>query len=261
MTRFSGRARSTGERHQFWLEFASKGMPAPDRLDLTRIDPRYFVTAAAAAIDGGARGSNVFGSRNELSRLPPEPPPNHESVATESPAAGPAARRDGSHGSFGAWLLGLACLLVGIVGLLAGLKLFFADRTPDLTPEALQAAMEQWQAREPASYDLEVEIGGARPGVARVEVRDGAVTLATRDGRPLDEWNQGEWTIPSQFEMLQREFDFQEDPQNEMGAPRGAQVWLRCEFDPELGYPRRFHRHATGGAPEAFWRNSLQPKK
>ena len=48
--------------------------------------------------------------------------------------------------------------------ILAGLKLFLADRTPDLTQETLQTALQQWQARGPASYDLDVEIGGAQPG-------------------------------------------------------------------------------------------------
>jgi len=157
-------------------------------------------------------------------------------------------------------LLGLLCALVAIVGILAGLRLFFAERTPELTQVALQTAMEQWQAKGPASYDLNVQIGGAQAGMAHVEVRNGAVTVATRDGRPLENWNRDEWTIPSQFEMLEREFEFKEDPQNEMGAPPGAKLWLRCEFDPKLGYPRRFRRQATGGAPEAHWRNKLQPK-
>jgi hypothetical protein len=129
-----------------------------------------------------------------------------------------------------------------------------------LTHQALQAALEKWQVHGPANYDLDVEIGGAQPGVAHVEVRDGMAIVATRDGLPLDDWNKDEWTIPSQFEMLQREFEFQEDPQTEMGAPPGAKLWLRCEFDPKYGYPRRFRRLATGGAPEAFWQNTLQPK-
>jgi hypothetical protein len=157
-------------------------------------------------------------------------------------------------------LLGLLCALLAIVGVLAGLRLFLAERTPELSQMALQAALERWQANGPESYDLDVQIGGVQPGVAHVEVRNGAVTVATRDGRPLDDWNRDEWTIPSQFEMLEREFEFQEDPQSEMGAPPGAKLWLRCEFDPKLGYPRRFRRQATGGAPEAFWRNMLQPK-
>jgi hypothetical protein len=157
-------------------------------------------------------------------------------------------------------LLGITCALVAIVVILAGLRYFLADRTPDLTQESLQTALEQWQAQGPVSYDLEVKIGGAQPGVAHVEVRDGTVIVATRDGRPLDAWNKDEWTIPSQFEMLEREFEFQKDPQGEMGAPPGAKLWLRCKFDTKFGYPRRFHRHATGGAPEAFWSNNLQPK-
>jgi hypothetical protein len=148
-------------------------------------------------------------------------------------------------------LIGVALLI--IAGLLA-LKVFVADDMPVLTEAAFQAATEQWQARGPASYDLDVQIGGAQPGVAHVEVRDGEVAAATRDGLPLQDWNKDEWTVLGQFEALEREFEFAADPQGEMNAPPGAKISLRCEFDPEYGYPRRFHRYATGGAPEVYWR-------
>jgi len=157
-------------------------------------------------------------------------------------------------------MLGAIGAVLVLVTILVGLKLLVADKIPDLSEEAFQAAMQQWQARGPASYDLDVQIGGAQPGVAHVEVRNGEVTVATRDGLPLQDWNMDEWSVPGQFEALEREFEFQENPQREMQAPPGARLWLRGEFDPEFGYPRRFHRCATGGAPEVFWRTSLQAK-
>jgi hypothetical protein len=157
-------------------------------------------------------------------------------------------------------IFGTICIALALVAALIGLRFFFADHTPEMTEEAFQAALQLWEARGPASYDLDVRIGGAQPGVAHVEVRNGVVGTATRDGLPLQEWNKDEWSIANQFEALAREFEFQEDPQGEMDAPPGAKLWLRCEFDPQYGYPRRFHRHATGGAPEVYWSNALQPR-
>jgi len=55
------------------------------------------------------------------------------------------------------------------------------------------------------------------------------------------------------FDTLERELMLAENPQREMNATAGAQLRLRCEFDPQYGYPRRYHRYATGGAPEVFW--------
>jgi hypothetical protein len=156
-------------------------------------------------------------------------------------------------------VIGLAVVLTFAVVLVL-LNIFFADRTPELTQEAFQAALQQWEARGPESYDLDVQIGGAQPGVAHVEVRNGVVRLATRDGKPLQEWNKDEWSIPSQFEALEREFEFQEDPERERDAQPGTKLWLRGEFDPTYGYPRHFHRYATNGAPEVYWHNSLQPR-
>jgi hypothetical protein len=150
--------------------------------------------------------------------------------------------------------LSLVAVLLFFIAATAILKLFFAERIPELTVERLEVAEHLWRRKGPDSYDLEVEIRGARPGTARVEVRDGAVTVATRDGRQLPSWTRDTWTVPGQFDTLQRELELAEDPQHEMMAAPGTQLQLRCDFDPRFGFPRRFHRFATGGAPEVFWR-------
>jgi hypothetical protein len=153
-------------------------------------------------------------------------------------------------------LVGVVCAGLLLVAVIVGLQVFVAEKIPDLTEESFQAAYERWQTRGPASYDLDLQIGGAQPGVVHVEVRNGGVRTATRDGLTLQEWNRDEWSVPGQFEMLEREFEFAEDPQAEMDAPPGAQLWLRCDFDPQFGYPRHFHRYVTGGAPEVWWRTT-----
>jgi hypothetical protein len=151
-------------------------------------------------------------------------------------------------------LLAAALVLLAII---VGVQAFDVDKIPVLTEEALEAASERWHKDGPASYDLDVQIGGAQPGVAHVEVRNGVVTAASRDGVPTPKWTWEEWSVPGQFEMLEREFEFAADPQREMQAPPGAKLWLHGEFDPKYGYPRRYHRYATGGAPEVYWRTTM----
>jgi hypothetical protein len=157
-------------------------------------------------------------------------------------------------------VVGVLAALVLLAAAATALKVVFGENIPEMTEMSLQTGLEQWEARGPASYDLDVEIGGAQPGVAHVEVRNGAVTVATRDGLPLQERNMEVWSVPGQFETLERELELAEDPQREMQAPPGTRLWVRCEFDSEYGYPRRYHRYSSGGAPEVYWRTSLKAK-
>jgi hypothetical protein len=193
--------------------------------------------------------------------LPPQDPPNDGQFATIPVSSDVDVGQLGDHrySSRGVMLAALGAVML-LAAFLIALKMLFGSTTPDLTRDSFEIALQKWQATGPASYDLEVVIGGAQPGKVHLDVRDGEVTAATRDGRPLPERGWDVWTIPGQFEELEREFEFAENPQKEMQAPPGARVWLRCEFDPKYGYPRRFHRHTTGGAPEVFWENSLVPK-
>jgi hypothetical protein len=129
-----------------------------------------------------------------------------------------------------------------------------AERTPEMTEAGLRAAEALWEKQGPPGYDMDLEIRGAEPSNIHVEVRDGEVTAMTRDGRSPPERTWYVWSVPGQFETLERELVLAEDPQHEMDVPAGTKLQLRCEFDPEFGFPRRYHRYATGGAPEVSWR-------
>lgn len=190
-----------------------------------------------------------------------DPPSNGESVTIPIRRESAARAVHETRRSPRAGILGLIGVALVLFAIIFAVQALVVDKIPDMTQESLQAATERWQKHGPASYDLDIQIGGAQPGIVHVEVRDGAVTASTRDGLPTPEWTWDEWSVPGQFEMLEREFEFAADPQREMQAPPGARLWLRCEFDPELGYPRRFHRYVTGGAPEVYWRTtSFKPK-
>jgi hypothetical protein len=154
-------------------------------------------------------------------------------------------------------ILGVASFAaILVLGLLFALRFLFGESLPELTEDVLDAAMTRWQENGPASYDLDLKIAGRQPGVVHVEVRNGEVTVANRDGRPTPERTWDEWSVPGQFDTLIRELEMAADPQGEMNAPRGARIWLRAEFDPKFGYPRKFHRYASGGAIEMSWRTT-----
>jgi hypothetical protein len=160
------------------------------------------------------------------------------------------------------WAILGVCGLILVALMLVILRQFVALRIPELTAEALAEAQEKWNAIGPESYDLALEIGGNRPGTVHVEVRSGIVTAMTRDGHtPGQRRTWDVWSIPGQFDTIERELELAEDPVGEMDLAPGTRLWLRCAFDPQLGYPRQFHRAVFGGGPEVYWEvTTFQPR-
>jgi hypothetical protein len=152
----------------------------------------------------------------------------------------------------------VTALLLGLVAIVLMLMLayfVFAQRIPELTPKALEAAQVKWTEVGPAHYVMDIEIGGARPGPVHVEVVDGEVVAMTRDGKaPAQERVWAVWSVPGMFETIERELELAENPEREMNATEGTKLWLRCEFDPQFGYPKVFHRAVRGGGPEVYWK-------
>jgi hypothetical protein len=155
----------------------------------------------------------------------------------------------------------VALLLVILAGVIA-VELLVVERLPELTPEKLAAAEKLWEARGPKSYDLDLTIEGAQPGVVHVEVREGLTTAMQRDGiAPQQRRVWDVWAVPGMFETIERELELAADPQHEMDATENASVDLRAEFDPQFGYPVRFHRIVFGGGPEVLWKvTRFEPK-
>ncbi len=147
--------------------------------------------------------------------------------------------------------LGALALIVG--GVLLFLQLFVARRLPEMTEARFEAAQALWEKNKIISYDMNVRITGAQPGLVSIEVRDGKPTAMTRDDIAPPERTWDTWTVPGMFQTLVEEFAFKDDPTHKgQGAP-GAEVWLRCEFDSQYGYPRTYQRLMTGGGPQVEW--------
>jgi hypothetical protein len=154
----------------------------------------------------------------------------------------------------------LASIALAAVCVAFALQYFVAERLPELTDSTLQTATERWQKNGPKSYDVEIELRGAQPGKVHVEVRDKEVELETRDGHTPGRWTWDTWSVPGLFDTLTQDLQISENPEAQIQAAPGTKWRLRCEFDPQLGYPLQYHRLVTGG-PEVFWRvTSFQPK-
>jgi hypothetical protein len=168
-----------------------------------------------------------------------------ESTVSTSNVAGKDARR--------VFVAGLLIAVLGLVSVLVVLRVFVAQRIPELTEASLTEAEDRWDRAAVASYEMDIKIGGAQPGQVHIEVRNDEVIAMTRDNRfpPQRTWDV--WSVPGMFETLERELELAQDPVHEMQAAVGTQLRLRCEFDPQLGYPRRYHRYITPGGPEVFW--------
>ena len=109
---------------------------------------------------------------------------------------------------------------------------------PVITRADLATAEARWQKQGPASYSMDLMIGGRRPGPVHIEVRDGKVTRMTRDGvTPSQPRTWEYWTVPEQFETIRQDFDSAETAGG-FGAAPGTQTILKAEFDPQYGYPR-----------------------
>jgi hypothetical protein len=160
----------------------------------------------------------------------------------------------------------LAIAVLVLLGLALGgalaVELFVVERLPPLSEPGLVAAEKLWEQKGPKSYDLDLTIEGAQPGVVHVEVREGVTTAMQRDGlAPQQRRVWDVWAVPGMFETIERELDLAADPEHEMGAAAGTSVDLRAEFDPTYGCPARFHRIVFGGGPEVYWKvTSFQPK-
>jgi hypothetical protein len=148
--------------------------------------------------------------------------------------------------------LGAGLGLLVTIGLISWLMP--KDNTIPLTAENLEQAQRLWQARGPASYDLDLAIGGLRAGTVHVEVRHGQVTAMTRDGHsPSQRRTWDVWTVPGQFDTLETELADMDHPERGFAAPPGAQVIERVRFDPELGFPQRYVRLVLGTELGVEW--------
>ena len=127
---------------------------------------------------------------------------------------------------------------------------------PLLDRGAYEAAKKKWDDSAVTSYDMDVIFtGGLRPKEIHLEVRDGEVTQCLENGRPpLQKRSADNWNVPSQFVMIAEDLDKSERP-NGFKVRSNVVITLHGEFDPQYGFPRKYHRKARGNTPlQSQWR-------
>jgi hypothetical protein len=180
---------------------------------------------------------------------------NHPDTAGSSPdEPRPAARRGTRVRPL---LLGMSLGLLAALITVVGVALMMRRARPQLTEAVYQAAVERWEKHAPASYNLDLELSGNRPGKIHVEVRDGEVIHMTRDGiEPTQRRTWDYWSVPGQLETIGQELDMARDPANSFKSKKVTGMAIWAEFDPKYGYPLAYDRVVLGGDFEVHWRIS-----
>jgi hypothetical protein len=141
---------------------------------------------------------------------------------------------------------------IGLVGGLAVLMATRGEQLPEVTYAVLDDAKMRWEENGPRSYDLEIEQSGVNPGKVQVEIRDGVVTQAFHNGRPLKRHSWDDWSVPGLFGIIRLDLDVcaKEAKQNPGGRPS---IFSRGRFDAKLGYPV-IYRRMTPSGQDAEWK-------
>ncbi len=155
----------------------------------------------------------------------------------------------------------LAAALLGSVTGLAGLVLVTATqsrgRLPTFDAAEFQANQDKWTNAKLADYRLSVQVTGRQAAAYSVEVRGGEVEHATRNGEPLSQRRtMGTWSVPGMFTTIQSDVSNLEKHRQGVADRQTPQVLIRGQFDPELGYPIRYHRtelRKWGNNVEVSW--------
>ena len=146
----------------------------------------------------------------------------------------------------------MAVALAG--GLLLGLLVLRSAAPSELTAAGLDKARARWRVRGPASYELEVQMGGALTDRRLISVRDGQVVDMTIDARAASRSSWEYWSVEGMLDFLETELSNAADPPPGLGVTDPSQIVLRATFDIELGYPTHFFRHILGRQQGTEWK-------
>jgi hypothetical protein len=146
-------------------------------------------------------------------------------------------------------------IAAGIVLVVAwiGLRLGVGPGLPEIQPDDLAVARDRWQAAGVTDYDIAITLSGRQSGEIKVQVRAGQPTAMTRNGiQPKQERTWQPWTVPGMFDTIDVDFDNRTNAKEKFGTEPES-VHLRCLFDPELGFPRRYLHQVYGRQQDLEW--------
>ena len=148
----------------------------------------------------------------------------------------------------------LAAILGGILALvcvavIAVLRM--RDPLPPLNRTIFNEAVTRWESSGTHDYDVQVQVRGRQPAVYGVQVREGQVVNATRNGHPLKDprtWDT--WSVPGMFYTIEVDLDALDDSH---GDHPGVELWLGAVFDEQHGLPRRYRRVQPSRQMDTSW--------
>lgn len=144
--------------------------------------------------------------------------------------------------------------IVGVAGVLIVVAVVRSNRWPTITDEAFEQAQQRWRQHGPADYNLEVKVSGPQPATYRVEVRQGEVLSAARNGSPLTQRRTFDtWSVPGMFATMRRDVENVQRVASGNADPDTPRLTLFGQFDPEYGYPQSYHRIQWGTDMEVSW--------
>ncbi|MFO0898188.1 MAG: hypothetical protein U0836_12260 [Pirellulales bacterium] len=149
------------------------------------------------------------------------------------------------------YVLGAFCVVSAVmigVGLLRDVP-----RGEPLVRSEYDAALARWQAKRPASYDMDIYFYSQNAPVdVHLEVRDGAAKLLTKNGVAMQQAaRREEWTVDRLLKQIGEDLHIQEDPNLDFAVKPGVQVKLEGKFDESWGYPL-FYRRLAHGSPVQY---------
>jgi len=134
-------------------------------------------------------------------------------------------------------------ILFGLIVMLTILTVSNRGRLTELTPARFYQAQQQWARTGPSSYDIRVVVSGRQAATYEVQVRDGTVIGAIRDGYPLTQQRTwATWSVPGMFGTMSSDVRHLEQHQNGTATAATPDVQLRAHFEPTYGYPQRYYR-------------------
>ena len=139
-----------------------------------------------------------------------------------------------------------------------------ARTPPELKEAELQAAQATWKAQGIKNYDLAIEfvaINNVEKDTFEylVQCRDGKVAKLLRDNVEIPSQEERDrWSVDRMFQDIQE--DIEKRKSGTFNTAQGVRVLLIAEFDPELGYPKKYRKAAQGNPENYEYRVALSKR-
>lgn len=143
--------------------------------------------------------------------------------------------------------LNLLFSFVGLLGGMIGAVIYLRQPMETLTEASLAAARTRWKQANISDYDWQYKL---QNDLYDVTVRDGIVTLITRDGNPTRSQDARLFSVEGLFDILSLELENLSNPAGPFAGLSGK-ILMRVRFHSELGYVERFLRSAGGAGKGA----------